>query len=124
MENDFQSQGLSGGYPDVLSRTGTQSSCNSAYPAYVGVTATWISLSFFVTKAKSKGKKKVKTGPTNLTEIMENKNKAPFMHSVAKPPCFQKDYGCCEKALKSKTTMRFWAMKAQQSVSSFKRMYV
>lgn len=70
-------------------------------------------LLIFVTKAKSKGKEKVKPGPTNLTEIMENKNIAPFMHSVAKPLCFQKDYGCCEKALKSKTTMVFWAMKAQ-----------
>lgn len=41
-------------------------------------------------QSNSKGQEKVKTGPMNLTEIVENKSKAPLTHSIAKPLYFQK----------------------------------
>lgn len=59
-------------------------------------------------------------GPMNLTETVENRSKAPFTHSVGKSLCFQKGTtDSVRKLFKAKATMGFWAMKAQQSVSSF-----
>lgn len=56
----------------------------------------------------------------NLTETVENK--ALVTHSIAKLLCFQTDTtDAVRKRFKAKTIVGFWAMKAQQTLSSIKK---